>query len=100
MSLIDRLSGVQQPKLPVHQFWSAFVEYSLGQQDTSALKSAFGIVDTEDVNEFDWLVSKYDASANKERFLNLLHSLFCLAEQNIFNYADKATMQARINAIG
>lgn len=100
MSLIDRLSGVQSPKLPVHQFWGAFVEYSLGQKTAQEVADAFGIADQEDVNEFNWLVGKYDASVNKERFLSLLHSLFCLAERNVFNYADKTTMQNRINAIG
>jgi len=100
MSLINRLSGTQKPKLPVHQFWGAFVEYSLGQKTAQQVADAFGLVDQEDVDEFNWLVSKYDTSSNKERFLNLLHSLFCLAERNIFNYADKATMQARITAIG
>ncbi len=100
MSLIDRLSGTQKPKLPVHQFWAAFVEYSLGQKTSQDLKDVFGIIDQEDINEFDWLVGKYGASSNKERFVELMHSLFCLAEQNIFNYADKTTMQNRINAIG
>lgn len=98
MSLLDRLTGLEAPKLPVHQFWAALTEFQDGAITKAQLISEFSLAGT-DVTELDWLISKYQASTNKENFVHRIHSLFCLAEFNHFNYNDKATMQARINAL-
>lgn len=95
MSLLDRLSGSEKPKLPVHQFWAALVEWVENEITRQELIDNFGIT-SEDETELDWLKTKLDASSDKPNFMHHVHSLFMLAEQKRFGYHIKATMQTRI----
>jgi len=100
MSLIGALSGAEGVrKLPVHQFWAALVELSLGELTEAQIKTYFEMT-PEEQTDFDWLVGKYQASQTKERFLELMHVLFMLAEQGTPGYTDEADITARINRIG
>lgn len=95
MALLDRLSGASGGKLPVHQFWGALVEWIEGEITRADVIAAFDLTADDEV-ELDWLKGKIDASANKPNFMHHIHSLFMLAEGNLFGYEVKATMQARI----
>jgi len=104
MSLLDRMSGINldegnDSKIPVHQFYSALVQYFLGRLSEATIKTQFGIVDGTDLSEWNWLKGKFDASLDKERFLLRLNCLFLLAERRLFGYDAKATIQTEINAI-
>lgn len=97
MSLINRLSGVENPKLPVHQFWAAYAEWRKGKVTEADVKTAFAIVDGTDLSEWNWLSGKYDASTDKPNFVEKLHVIFLLAESSLFGYEVEANIQARIN---
>lgn len=99
MSLLDRLSGTEEPKLFVHQFWAAMSEYAESVITEQELMSAFNISSPTDLTEWTWLKNKYLSSTEKEGFLIKVHTLFMLAERNYFNYANKSVMQARINSL-
>lgn len=99
MSLLDRLSGAEQPKLPVHQFWASMVQYARGRITEDALKTVCLISGGTDLTEWNWLKAKYLASTDKVRFLESMQVLFMLAEIQWYGYADHATMVAEINAL-
>jgi len=105
MALLERLSGYGldpdsgPSKLPAHQFWSAMVELSLGEITVAQLKTFFDLTG-DDATDFDWLVGKYQASANKERFVELMHVIFMLGEMGAPRYRTNADLTARINRIG
>lgn len=98
MSLLDRLSGTQDPKLPVHQFWGSLVEWTQGEVTRQNVIDAHNI-SVADETDLDWLKGKIDASANTVNFMHNIHSLFMLAEDNLYGYSAQATMVARINRI-
>lgn len=98
MSLIDKLSGEEEPKLPVHQFWGMLVEWVLGEATRQNVIDEFSL-STEDIVELDWIKTKIDNSSNKANFMHILHSTFMLAERKMRGYHIKATIQARIGRI-
>lgn len=99
MSIIDRLSGEQLPKLPVHQFWASMCEFADAAITEQDIKDAFGIIDGDDLTEWEWLRNKYIASIDKPMFLMRVHILFMLAEKKMYNYHVKNVIQARINSL-
>jgi len=99
MSLLDRLSGAQEPKLPVHQFWASLSEYAGGHISEADIQSAFGLTGGDDLTEWEWLRDKYIASTDKPGFVESMHTIFMLAEKSLYGYNVKATVQARINAL-
>lgn len=99
MSLIGRLSGAEEPKIPVHQFWSGMVELSLNEITVAQFKTYFELAG-QDADDFDWLVGKYEASTDKPMFIQLMHVLFMLSEQGTPGYTANADLVARINRIG
>ena len=104
MALIDRLAGINltgedDGKISVHYFWAGMVELSLGEVSVAQFKSNFNLTGS-DASDFDWLVGKYQASAHKERFIELMHVIFMLAESVAPGYTTTAELQARINRIG
>ena len=105
MSLIDRLRGFDdsgelvEGKLPVHQFNAAVMDFAIGGGISEAdLKSEFGIVDGDDLSEWNWLKGKYQASADKPLFREAMDGIFMLIERNLF-YNTKSAITDRINAL-
>ena len=99
MSLLDRLIGIEEPTISVHSFWAGMVELSLGEITAAQLKTYFDLAG-QDATDLDWLIGKYQASANKERFLELMHVIFLLAGMDTPGYTTNAEIVARINRIG
>jgi hypothetical protein len=99
MSLLDRLTGIEEPKLPVHQFWAALTEYAAGKITEANILDAFDILSGTDLSEWQWLVGKYVASTNKSSFIEKIHVIFILAEYKIFGYDQKTVIQNRINEL-
>lgn len=98
MALVDRLRGAEDPKIPVHQFWAGMVEIALGEVTVAQFKTFFDLTG-QDATDFDFIVSAYQASSNQERFLQLMHVIFLLAEQDTPGYNTSAALSARINRI-
>jgi len=99
MALIDRLTGAAEPKIPVHQFWAGMVELSHGEITVAQFKTYFNLTG-DDATDFNWLVAKYQASANKAEFVELMHAIFMLSEMDTPGYTSESDITARINRIG
>jgi len=98
MSLLARLNGDEEPKIPVHQFWAGMKEIALGEVTVAQFKTYFELTGV-DGTDFDWLVGKYTASTDQELFIELLHVIFVLAEVKTPGYANTADITSRINRI-
>ena len=98
MSLIDRLSNDEDPKIPVHQFYAALAEYAAGAITRAGLVSYFQM-SAEDETELDALIADYQAAPadRKQEFLEFVHRIFILAEVKAPGYDTKAALNTRIN---
>lgn len=100
MSLLDKLTGAGQVKVPVHQFWASLYEMAAGEKTKADIMAAFNLQPgTDDETELDFLINKYNASADKPKFVESIHVLFMLAEYRLFGYHDKTTITDRINRL-
>jgi hypothetical protein len=99
MGLLNRLTGAEQPKLPVHQFQAALFEWELGAVTRADVITAFGITVPEET-ELDWLKARYlDAVTNGKRdeFKQVVDNVLLLAEQSLF-YTNQSEVQTRLVA--
>lgn len=99
MSIVNRLTGTELPKLPVHQFWASMVQYANGRITEVQLKAQCEILSAEDIAEWNWLKGKYQASTNKPNFLQSMHILFMLSEYSWYGYNSNPALVAEINAL-
>ncbi len=98
MSLLDRLSGTQEPRIPAHQFFAALVGLADGQVTRAQVEALFAIPSSGvDKVELDFVVNGYQSAVNKSRYQTALHSIFLLLEHP--DYAlNKAQIQAWLTA--
>lgn len=99
MALIDRLIGSETPKIPVHQFYSALIEWNGGATTRANIVAYFGL-SSGDENDLDWLAGKFQASSDKREFADRLHGIFMLAEANYTGYTTQTEIVSIINGIG
>lgn len=99
MALLEKLTGEAQPKLPVHQFYSALIEFNAGETDKATI-IAFFELDVSDVIDLDWLIGKFQASTNKREFAERIHGIFMLAEIGYTGFTTQSEIIAIINGIG
>ena len=99
MALLERLQGADgYVKMPVHQFWAAMKEIHLGELTVAQVKGFFNM-DAGDQDDFDWLIGNYQASTNPPEFIELMHSIFMIAEVSTPGYTTVSDLTARINRI-
>lgn len=99
MALLEKLQGSTSPKIAVHQFASALIEWSSGETSRAIIISYFQL-DAADETDLDWLKGKFDASANKREFMDRIHGIFMLAEAGYPNYQTQSEIVSIINGIG
>ena len=103
MSLLDRLRGTEQPKIPSHAFQAAMSEWADGAAGFSRATIISGFeLTVDDETELDQLKAIYDSAntnAKKQRLLKTFDNIVMLAED--FNdsgfYGTKALINARLN---
>ena len=105
MALIDKLAGLEDPetgtKFSVNAFHAALVELSNGEVTQQNIIDYFGM-DADDQTDLQWLIGRYNAQPNaaaKEKFVELMRTLFVLAEEGAPGYTTSALLAARINRI-
>ena len=82
MSLIDRLSGTEAPRIPAHQFYAGLTAFADGQVTRGQIETLFTIAATgADKSELDALIAGYQAATDKLRWPNALHCVFMLLER-------------------
>lgn len=99
MALLEKLTGEVQPKLPVHQFYSALIEWDAGETTRATIVTHFNL-DASDEVDLDWLKGKFDASLNKREFAERIHGIFMLAETGYPGFTTQPELVAIINGIG
>lgn len=98
MSLIDRLSGAEDPRIPCHQFYAALVGLADSQVTRAQVESLFDIADTgTDATELTAIISGYQSAVDKGRYLTALHSVFMLLEHEGYTLT-KAQVNAWLTA--
>lgn len=91
MALVERLMGLETPKIPVHDFFAAQSEVIRGALTVTQVKNALNM-DAAAQAEYDALValaptgSTATALANKALFIEQIHSVFILAEGGYTGY--------------
>lgn len=89
MTLLDRLIGIEDPKLPVHQFMSALAEYKRGAVTGVQVVSAFGLDAAETTSLQDFL-DNLDANSIDRA---MIHDVLILAEGGQYT---KSQVQSRL----
>ena len=102
MSLLDRLKGVESPRISAHGFQAAMSEWADGAAGFSraTLITEFNLsVDEE--SDLDVIKSIYDSAntnAKRQRLLKAFDSVVMLAsDREVTFYKDNATILARLN---
>ncbi len=118
MSVLDRLKGDEEPKIPVHYFYGALIGLADGQITRAQIEAGYEIGTTgADAVEMDFLITTYnnivadpfasvgnaqirqalqdiDLKVKQQRYLNAVHAIFMLTESDEFNTITKAQAQA------
>lgn len=101
MALVERLMGLEVPKIHVHAFFAAQSEVIAGRVTVAQVKS-FLNMDAEAQAEYDALVataptgSTATALANKGLFINGIHAVFILAEEGVPGYDTPANVRSKL----
>jgi hypothetical protein len=105
MALVERLAGIGDPetvrKLGVNAFHALLVELANGEVTRQGIIDYFQL-DAGEVTELDWLIGRYNAQPTapaKEKFVELMRTLFVLAEAGVPGYTTNADLSARIGRI-
>lgn len=101
MALVERLMGLESPKIPVHAFFAAAQEIIAGRLTTTQVKN-FLNMDASAQTEFDAIAataptgSTATALANKALWVHGIHSIFVLAEDRIPGYDTAANVRSKL----
>lgn len=106
MSLIDRLIGLEDPKIPTHQFMAALAEFGRGAFTRTQVVSAFQndpnfLVQTSELNQLDDFLDQIDPAlvpgeGDRTLFRMAVHDVLMLGEQESYT---KTQVKNRLNII-
>jgi len=101
MALLDRLKGEEDPNISPHEFWGALYAFADGQTTRAEIESIFGLSTTgPDATQLDTLVNGYTAAVDKQRYLNAVHGVFVLIENDDYITPTNAQIVAWLDAAG
>lgn len=101
MALIERLMGLEEPKIPVHDFFAAQQEIMVGRLTVTAVKNFLGM-DAAAAAEYDALIALSPAGNTaaqyfaKTNYVQAAHSVFILAEERYPGYDTPANVRAKL----
>lgn len=101
MALVERLMGLEEPKIPCHQFFAAASELINGRLTVAQIKTYLAM-DAAAQAEFDALVAlaptgtNATALAQKALYVESQHSIFLLAEDLIPGYDTPAVVRTKL----
>jgi hypothetical protein len=101
MALIERLMGLEDPKILVHEFFASQSEVALGFRTVQQVKTYFGM-DAASQAEYDALIalaptgSTTAARLNRNDYINSMHAVFILAETGATFYTTPALVRSRL----
>lgn len=101
MALIDRLMGLAEPKLPVHDFFAANQQRMAGQLTRAEVIAMFAL-DAAGIAEYDALAALAPTGstavnkADKALFLEAIHSILILSEGRYIGFQTVAEVKVRL----
>lgn len=101
MALVERLMGLEEPKIPVHDFFAAQSEVIAGRLTLAQIKN-FLNMDAAAQAEYDAIAataptgSSSTALANKALFIEKIHAIFILAEETYPGYSTPAEVRTKL----
>lgn len=101
MALVERLMGLEEPKIPVHDFFAAQGEVIAGRLTIAQIKT-FLNMDAAAQAEYDVLAataptgSTATATANKAIFIEKIHGVFILAENFYPGYDTPTAVRSKL----
>lgn len=93
-TLFNRLFVDSEDSIAVHYFFSALVDFASGNTTKSQIVSAFSL-DIESEGQLDLLITGYQNSTDKVRWLEELHAVMMLAEGG-FKYTTQQDFATRM----
>lgn len=106
MSLLDRMVGDEQPKMPTHQFMAALAEFGRGAFSRVQVTNAFQtdpnfLVQPSELNQLDDFLDQMDPAmvpleADRLAFRMAVHDVLMLGEQGSYT---KVQVKNRLNII-
>jgi hypothetical protein len=95
MPLIERLMGLEEPKLPTHQFIAAVAENTRGEMTNQQIIDAFAL-DPGEQTEAVALRDRVTTGPTGDRLNRaLIHDVLLLAEQGIAPYGSAQAVRDR-----
>lgn len=101
MALVERLMGLEEPKIPIHSFFAAQSEVARGAITVQQVKN-FLNMDASAAAEYDALIALYPsgsttaAQLNQLRYINQMHAVFVLAEKKYPQYSTAAEVRSKL----
>jgi hypothetical protein len=101
MALVERLMSLEDPPIPVHDFFAAGQEVVMGRLTIAQVKT-FLAMDAAAQTEMDAIVALAPvgttalATAQKAQYVESLHSIFLLAEGRYPTYDTPAAVRLKI----
>lgn len=89
MALIERLMGLETPKIPTHQFMAAYAEFKRSQMTSAQVIAAFNLTAAEQTEATNLLGVSTLTRAD-------VHDVLMLAEQRIAPYTTAAAVRTRL----
>ena len=102
MALVERLMhDASEPEtrwIPVHQFFAAVTELMAGQLTAAQVQTTYGMTapDLGDWNAILATMPPPSQTAQRAIFMNRMHSVFLLAEDQIPLYSTPAEVRTRL----
>lgn len=103
--LIERLIGLEEPKIPVHAFFSAVQEYAIGTITGQQVVEAFDL-NAEEANEalaiYDRIMAEPESDGGMLRRLKgmELENVLILAESGVLDFVTPEIVRARLGIGG
>jgi hypothetical protein len=101
MALVERIMGLEEPHIPVHDFFSAQSEVARAALTVAQVKS-FLQMDVPTAAEYDVLIALAPVGAttaarlNRLDYINQMHSVFILAEKQYPQYSTAAEIRLKL----
>jgi hypothetical protein len=101
MALVERLMGLEEPKIPVHDFFAAAQEIITGRLTAAQVKTALAL-DAAASTEFDTIAatapagSTATALANKALWVHSIHSVFILSRGGYAGYDTPSAVRSKL----
>lgn len=101
MALVDRLMGLEEPHIPVHDFFAAQSEVAAGRLTVANVKT-FLQMDAAASAEYDSLIALAPtgnttaARLGRLDYINQMHAVFILSEKRYPQYSTPAEIRIKL----